>query len=203
MRTRHYPPSRIRNTVQPSQEFILQGNQPKKLLIMNTTSTLQASASAGESAEHPIRTLVSALTRTDSSIAPTILRATLAVVIFPHGAQKLLGWFGGYGFSGTMGFFTGTMGIPWLLALGVILIEFFAPLLLIIGAGTRFAALGIGAVLTTAMFMVHAQYGFFMNWFGQQKGEGIEYFLLIIGLVLALLVSGGGRWSVDRAINKE
>ncbi len=169
---------------------------------MNTTSTLHASASAEGSTGHPIRTLVSALTRTDSSVAAAVLRLTLAVVIFPHGAQKLLGWFGGYGFTGTMGFFTGTMGIPGLLAFGVIMIEFFAPLLLVVGAGTRLAALGIGTVMATAMFMAHVQYGFFMNWFGQQKGEGIEYFLLIIGLALALVISGGGRWSVDRAFNK-
>jgi putative oxidoreductase len=169
---------------------------------MNTTSTLHASASAGESAGNPIRALVSTLTRTDNSVAAAVLRLTLAVVVFPHGAQKLLGWFGGYGFTGTMGFFTDTMGIPWLLAICVILIEFFAPLLLVAGAGTRLAALGISAVMTTAMFTVHLQFGFFMNWFGQQKGEGVEYFLLIIGLSLALLVSGGGRWSVDRAISE-
>jgi putative oxidoreductase len=117
---------------------------------------------------------------------------TLAAVVFPHGAQKLLGWFGGYG----------TMGIPWLLAFAVIMIEFFGSLLLVVGAGTRLAALGIGTVMTTAMFMVHVKNGFFMNWFGKQQGEGIEYFLLILGLALALVVSGGGRWSVDRAINK-
>jgi putative oxidoreductase len=117
---------------------------------------------------------------------------TLAAVVFPHGAQKLLGWFGGYG----------TMGIPWLLAFAVIMIEFFGSLLLVVGAGTRLAALGIGTVMTTAMFMVHVKNGFFMNWFGKQQGEGIEYFLLILGLALALVVSGGGRRSVDRAINK-
>lgn len=166
---------------------------------MNTTSTFHTSE---KSTSPSSPTLVSVLTRTDSSIAPVLVRLALAAVIFPHGAQKLLGWFGGYGFTGTMGFFTGTMGIPWLLAFGVILIEFFAPLMLLIGAGTRLAAFGIGTVLTTAMFLVHVQNGFFMNWFGKQQGEGIEYFLLIIGLALALVVSGGGRWSVDRATIK-
>lgn len=169
---------------------------------MNTTSTLHASAAAEETSNHRASTLASALIRTDASIAPVLLRLALAAVVFPHGAQKLLGWFGGYGFTGTMGFFTGTMGIPAPLAFGVIMIEFFAPLLLLAGAGTRLAALGIGTVMTTAMFMVHVQNGFFMNWFGAQKGEGIEYFLLIIGMVLALLFSGGGRWSVDRSIAK-
>lgn len=169
---------------------------------MNTTSTFHTSTSAGATKNHSNRSLVSTLARTDGSVVPVLLRLALAVVIFPHGAQKLLGWFGGYGFTGTMGFFTGTMGIPWLLAFGVIMIEFFGSLLLLIGVGTRLAALGIGAVLTTAMFLVHVQNGFFMNWFGKQQGEGIEYFLLIIGVAIALFVSGGGRWSVDRAITK-
>lgn len=131
-------------------------------------------------------------------LSALILRITLAVVMFPHGAQKLLGWFGGYGFQGTMGFFTGTMGIPWLLALGVILVEFFAPLLLAAGLLVRPAALALGTVMTVAMLTVHLQFGFFMNWFGAQKGEGIEYFLLYIGGALALIVTGAGRWGLDR-----
>lgn len=167
---------------------------------MNAVSQLHPAAS--NEAGHPARTLVSAIARTDGAVAPLFLRLALAVVMFPHGAQKLLGWFGGYGFTGTMGALTGAMGIPWLLAFGVVMIEFFAPLLLLIGAGTRLAALGLGTVLTTAMFMVHVKFGFFMNWYGKQQGEGIEYFLLVIGIVLALIVSGGGRWSVDRALNK-
>lgn len=168
---------------------------------MNTTSTIGTS-STGPSACSSSCCLVSGLVRTDGSIAPALLRLTLAAVLFPHGAQKLLGWFGGYGFAGTMGFFTGKMGLPWLLALGTILIEFFAPLLLVLGLGTRLAALGIGVVMTSAMLLVHVHNGFFMNWLGTQKGEGIEYFLFAIGIALALIVSGGGRWSVDRAIRK-
>lgn len=169
---------------------------------MNPSSVLHSTVSSDASNRLSGNTVVSLLTRTSDSLSPVLLRLTLAAVLFPHGAQKLLGWFGGYGFTGTMGFFTGTMGIPWILAFGTIMIEFFAPLLLLIGAGTRLAALGLGTVLTTAMFMVHVQNGFFMNWFGTQKGEGIEYFLLIIGLALSLIISGGGRWSVDRMIRK-
>lgn len=165
---------------------------------MNQTTTTDTSIDS--TAPIPVRAIASILLRTNDSTAPAILRLTLAAVMFPHGAQKLLGWFGGYGFGGTIGFFTGTMGIPWLLALGVILIEFFAPILLVIGAGTRLAAIGLGTVMATAMFMVHAQHGFFMNWSGAQKGEGIEYFLLILGIAIALVLAGGGRWSVDRAI---
>lgn len=133
-----------------------------------------------------------------SDLAALLLRFTLAVVMFPHGAQKLLGWFGGYGFAGTVGFFTGTMGIPWILAVGVVLTEFFAPLLLVIGLFTRPAAIALGTVMTVAMITVSAQFGFFMNWSGNQKGEGIEFALLYIGGALALLVLGGGRWALDR-----
>lgn len=171
---------------------------------MNTTSAINTpiGTSIERSTRHPAQTLISALALTSGTTAPVILRITLAAAIFPHGAQKLLGSFGGYGFAGTMGFFTGTMGLPWLLALGTILVEFFAPLLLVIGLGTRLAAFALGTVMTSAMFLVHIQNGFFMNWFGTQKGEGVEYFLLAIGLALGLVVAGGGRWSIDRAISK-
>lgn len=166
---------------------------------MNTT-ILQSAPSTRSSSPSQALGWLQSFVRTGDAASPAILRLALAVVIFPHGAQKLLGLFGGYGFKGTMAFFTDTMGIPWLLALGVILIEFFAPILLLLGAATRAAALSIGVVMATAMLMVHAQYGFFMNWFGAQKGEGIEYFLLVIGIALALLISGGGRWSLDRRL---
>jgi putative oxidoreductase len=137
---------------------------------------------------------------TDDGWVGTILRLTLGVVMFPHGAQKLLGWFGGYGFGGTMGFLTGTMHIPTPLAFLVIMAESLGSVALIFGAFTRLAALGIGANMVGAVLLVHAKVGFFMNWFGQQKGEGFEYHLLAIGIVLGLLVVGGGRLSVDRAL---
>ena len=169
---------------------------------MNTTSTHHAAGSIESTTANPLCTLLHSLTRSNDSATPAVLRLALAAAIFPHGAQKLLGWFGGYGFTGSMGFFTGSMGIPWLLAFGVIIIEFFAPLLLVLGVGTRLAASGLAVVMTTAMLMVHIHNGFFMNWFGTQPGEGIEYFLLAIGIALALLVSGGGRWSIDRYITR-
>ena len=129
---------------------------------------------------------------------PAILRIFLGLVVFPHGAQKLLGWFGGYGFSGTMGFFTGTVGLPWMLGFLVIMIEFFGAFALIAGIATRlialfFVCLALGIVMTS-----HIQYGFFMNWFGNQPGEGYEYFLLWIGIAFSLVVSGGGKYSLDR-----
>lgn len=137
---------------------------------------------------------------TDSDITLTILRIALAVVIFPHGAQKLLGWFGGHGFKGTMGFFTGSLKVPSVLALGVILIEFFAPIFLLIGLGTRLAALAIAVVMIVAVFMVHLRVGFFMNWFGAQEGEGYEFHLLVVGIAAALLIGGGGAYAVDALI---
>ena len=167
---------------------------------MNTTTL----ATSRSHSTHSVKAnLLHRIVSTDRAVAPIMLRLCTAAVMFPHGAQKLLGWFGGYGFSGTMGFFTGTMGIPWLLAFGVIMIEFFAPVLLLLGTGTRLAALGIGTVMTVAMFMSHVQHGFFMNWFGTQQGEGIEFFLLIIGSSLALVVSGGGRWSGDYQLTRK
>ena len=131
----------------------------------------------------------------------TLARLVLAVVMFPHGAQKLLGWFGGHGLSGTLGFFTGKMGMPKPLALAVILIEFAAPILLAVGLGTRVAALGIGAIMVGAIATVHASQGFFMNWTGAQAGEGYEYHLLVLGLVAVLVAVGGGRLSLDRRLS--
>jgi putative oxidoreductase len=134
---------------------------------------------------------------TDATFAPTLLRATLALVMFPHGAQKALGWFGGYGWNGTMGFLTGQIGMPGIGAAGVILLEFLGPLLLLAGLGTRAIALGFVGLMLGAIATVHAPFGFFMNWSGAQQGEGFEYHLLVIGAALALAVTGGGRWSLD------
>ena len=137
------------------------------------------------------------LFKTTSSSAPTIARLTLGLVMFPHGAQKLLGWFGGYGFSGTMGFFTGTMHIPAVLAFLAIMAEFAGSLGLIAGLFSRLAAFGIAVNMAVAIFTVHAANGLFMNWSGHQKGEGFEYHLLAIGLALIVLIHGGGKASLD------
>ena len=145
---------------------------------------------------------VARLLETGPQLSGPILRLGLALVLFPHGAQKLLGWFGGYGWSGTMGFLTGKIGLPAPVAALVILIEFGAPLLLLAGIGTRFAALGLGAIMIGAIATVHASNGFFMNWSGAQAGEGFEYHLLVITMALALLVAGGGRLSADRRLTR-
>ncbi|EDY83384.1 DoxX subfamily, putative [Verrucomicrobiia bacterium DG1235] len=149
-----------------------------------------------------MNTIIKTILATNNNVAPLIARLTLAIVIFPHGAQKLLGWFGGYGFSGTMGFFTENMGIPALFAALAIIAESIGAVALFAGALSRVAAFGIGITMTVAMFMGHTANGFFMNWYGNQAGEGFEYHLLTIGLALITIISGGGALSVDRAVTK-
>ena len=137
---------------------------------------------------------------THDSWSLLILRVTLGVVMFPHGAQKLLGWFGGYGFSGTMDMFTNKMGIPAALAFLVIMTEFFGSLGLILGFLTRVAAFGVFCIMVVAVAMVHWPNGFFMNWSGKQAGEGFEYHLLAIGIALVLMIYGAGKGSVDQGV---
>ena len=141
------------------------------------------------------------LTATDDSTATTILRVVLGIVFFAHGAQKMLGWFGGYGFSGTMGFFTGTMHIPALFAFLAIVAEFLGGLGLILGLLTRVAAFGIAVNMLVAALMVHSQFGFFANWSGTQKGEGYEYHLLALAMCAFLMIKGAGAFSVDRKLS--
>lgn len=140
------------------------------------------------------------LFQTNNSAAPLIARLFLGVVIFPHGAQKMFGWFGGRGFSATMNSFTEGMHLPAFIAFLVILAEFAGALGLIVGLLSRVAAFGIGAMLVGAIFMAHAGNGFFMNWSGKQAGEGFEYHLLGLALALIVLIYGGGKASLDRVI---
>lgn len=142
------------------------------------------------------------LFKTNDSFAQLIARLTLGIVMFPHGAQKALGWFGGYGFSGTMNFFTQQMHIPAPLAFLAIAAEFAGSIGLILGCVSRVAALGIGTNMVVAIATVHAPNGFFMNWYGTQKGEGFEYHLLAIGLALIVLFLGAGKASLDRLISR-
>lgn len=140
------------------------------------------------------------LFQTDEAWSSLILRVTLGLVMLPHGAQKLLGWFGGFGFAGTMGMFTDKMHLLWIVAFLVIIGESFGSLGLILGCLTRFTAASLVLIMLGAITMVHWPNGFFMNWFGKQAGEGFEYHLLVIGMSVALMVAGGGKWSVDRLI---
>lgn len=141
---------------------------------------------------------------TDSkSLALLFVRLSLGVVILPHGMQKALGLFGGYGFTGTVGGLE-SMGLPALVAVMVILAEFVGSIGVILGLGTRFMAFSIALTLGGAMFMGgHVQHGFFMNWFGNQAGEGMEYFILVLGSAIALVLGGGGKWSIDSFISKK
>ena len=137
------------------------------------------------------------LLETTNDKGALIARVTLGVVMFPHGAQKVFGWFGGHGLSATLETFTAKMGIPAPLALAAIAAESLGALALILGIGGRLAAFGIGVTMVVAATM-HLDNGFFMNWFGQQAGEGYEYHLLAIGLAAVTLVRGSGAFSVDR-----
>jgi putative oxidoreductase len=145
--------------------------------------------------------MIRKLIATDNDAATTVLRLVLGVIFFAHGAQKMLGWFGGYGFTATMGFFTAVMHIPALFAFLAIAAEFFGGLGLIFGALTRVAAFGILSNMVVAVAMVHHQFGFFMNWTGAQKGEGYEYHLLVLAATALLMIRGAGAASVDRLLS--
>lgn len=138
---------------------------------------------------------------TDNSLTGLILRLTLGLIMLPHGAQKIFGVFGGYGFKATMKFFTESMQLPWIIGLLVILIEFIGAIGLMLGLGSKiwaalFIILMFGAIVTTNYVN-----GFFMNWFGNQNGEGVEYHLLVIGLCMALLLTGSGKFALDQVFS--
>lgn len=163
-------------------------------------STASATLTPRAAASAPRSGVAQRILATPHDVPQTLLRLTLALVIFPHGAQKLLGWWGGYGFSGTMGYLTSQAGLPWLVAFVVILAESVGALALAAGLLSRVTAAGIAAVMVGAIFTAHLQFGFFMNWNGTQAGEGFEYHLLVLGIALAVMIRGGGAWSLDRLL---
>lgn len=134
-------------------------------------------------------------------LAQVIIRAALGIVMFPHGAQKAFGWFHGPGPQGTLDAFA-AMGFPQWSTCILIFLESGGALLLVAGLLTRIWALGIMISISVCVALNHLQHGFFMNWYGQQQGEGYEYHLLIIGICLALIVGGGGRYSLDHLLWK-
>lgn|SRR5436190_19969929 len=142
------------------------------------------------------------LISTTNDVALTILRLVLGVVFTAHGAQKVFGWFGGYGYQGTMSFMT-HLGLPAALVLLIMAIELLGGLGLLFGFLTRIPAFGVMCLMAGAIFMVHLPNGFFMNWSGNQKGEGFEYHLLAIAVAAALLLRGAGPFSVDRALSNK
>ena len=139
---------------------------------------------------------------TEDNLTPLVIRVMLGVVMLPHGAQKALGMFGGGGFAATMKGMSQGMGIPSIVVLLIIASEFLGSIGLILGVATRFCAFGAFSIMTGAIFMVHLPNGFFMNWFGNQAGEGFEYHLLAIGMAVALMITGGGRWSLERFLGE-
>ena len=147
-------------------------------------------------------TFIKCLFQTNDKFSYWVPRVILGCVMFPHGAQKLFGWFGGFGFTNTMTYFTQTAGLPWIIAFLIIIGESLGSLGLILGFFTRLSALGLICIMVGAIITVHIPNGFFMNWFGKQAGEGFEYHLLVIGMSIPLLISGGGKYSVDALINK-
>ncbi len=138
------------------------------------------------------------LFKTGDDFAPMFLRFSAAIVMFPHGAQLLLGWFGGFGFENTMNYFTQQAGLPWIVGFMVILIQFFGSLFILTGMATRLNAFAMLAIAIGMIFSGHVEHGFFMNWFGNQKGEGFEFHLLLIGICAGLIFTGGGKLSFDR-----
>jgi putative oxidoreductase len=153
-----------------------------------------------ESANERRSKMLRKLFATEESAATSLLRLVLGVVFFAHGAQKMLGWFGGPGFSGTIGLFTGYLHIPAPLAFLAMTAEFFGGLGLILGLLTRIAAFGIAVNMLVAVAMVHKSFGFFMNWNGTQKGEGFEYHLLALAITAFLMIRGAGAFSLDHLV---
>jgi len=132
----------------------------------------------------------------------TILRVVLGVVIFSHGAQAMLGWFGGFGLSATIQALTNFMGLPCVVAVFVICVQFFGSIMLLAGFGTRVASLGILGMFI-GMISYHIDFGFHMNWLGTKQGEGYEYHVLVLAMSSALLIAGGGSFSLDQIISKK
>lgn len=149
-----------------------------------------------------MKNLVLQFLKTNPNTGLSIARLTLGLVIFPHGAQKLLGLFGGYGYSGTMDFLTTQMSLPSIVAFSVIMIEFFGSISLVLGFFSRFWTIALVGMFTGIIITTQLEHGFFMNWFGNQEGEGYEYSLLVIGLALSVTVNGSGKWSIDGLISK-
>lgn len=139
---------------------------------------------------------------TGNSAAGLFLRLALGIVMLAHGLQQTFGWFGGNGFAGTMKYYSGFYHFPWIISLLGILTVSIGAILLIIGLCGRIMAFLLGVFLTTAMFTVHISNGFFMNWSGAKHGEGFEFHILGIGIAIALLIYGSGKFSVDRLLTK-
>ncbi|MNT23566.1 putative oxidoreductase MhqP [compost metagenome] len=138
--------------------------------------------------------------KTNNDWTGLITRLTVGLIMLPHGAQKVFGWFNGPGYTNEMSFFTETLNLPWLIAFLVIAIEFAGSVSLIIGFASRIWSIAMIVLFIGIICTAHLEHGFFMNWFGNQKGEGYEYHLLIIGLSLTTIINGSGKYSVDEKL---
>jgi putative oxidoreductase len=168
---------------------------------MTTTHHPALAPSTISRAANPLASTLAKVTATTPDPAATVARAALGFVLLPHGAQHNLGWFGGYGFSGTLGWMTGTLGFPAPLAVLGLIVELVAPLFLVVGFGGRATAVAVFAFMATAA-STHAANGFFMNWFGQLSSgqEGFEYHLLVLALAAVVAIKGMGAYSLDRRL---
>lgn len=135
--------------------------------------------------------------RTEKHVSGFLLRLILGIVILPHGCQLLLGSFGGFGFNGSMNYFTNTVGLPWIIGFMVIMLQFFGAIFILAGIASRLFAFATIALFAGMIITTHLDHGFFMNWSGNKQGEGFEYHILVIGLALLLLINGSGRFSLD------
>jgi putative oxidoreductase len=173
--------------------------------VDNTVRTTPAAAlaPAAEGIAATAGRLARRLVATDGSRASLVARVALGAILFPHGAQHALGWFGGYGFSGTHRWMTATLGFPAPLAALAIVVELLAPLALVLGIGGRLAAAGLFGLMVGAA-STHVANGFFMNWFGglPAGGEGYEYHLLVMALAAVVMIAGSGALSVDRRLSR-
>jgi putative oxidoreductase len=168
---------------------------------LHTAATTHPTTTALPTGRTRARALTHRLLATDAAAAPAVARVALAVILFPHGAQHALGWFGGYGFAGTYQWMTATLGFPGPLAALAIVVELLAPLALLVGLGGRLAALGLFGLMVGAA-STHLSDGFFMNWFGALKPgqEGFEYHLLVMALAAVVVLAGSGALSLDRRL---
>lgn len=127
-----------------------------------------------------------------------VLRMTAGLIMLPHGLQKTLGLFGGSGYVPTMKYFTETMRLPWIVSFLVIFIELFGSFGLVVGIFSRVWAAGLIIVMAGAIITTNGRNGLFMNWYGTQSGEGYEYHLMFIGICIAILITGSGKFSIDQ-----
>jgi putative oxidoreductase len=172
------------------------------MFVLAVHQWTEGSTRANFTSSNQTKTMMKKILENKTDIAVLVLRITVGLVIFAHGAQKLFGWFGGYGFTGTLGYFTGTVGLPYIVGFLVIIGESIGMIALVLGLLTRFSALSLIVIMGGAFFIDHLPNGFYMNWFGQNAGEGFEFDILIIGASAAIAALGAGRYSVDAWINQ-